>query len=668
MDQYQQWEELVTSPSKIPLPHEDFEQYFPDYNEVDNLINETLTGLQELDVPSGFVHQNPEKTSTSHHTHSRKISGTAIFGYVDHNRDLSINGLNNEYYKKNLNDIKSISPGELKIINSNSNQQDLLDFNFDNPEIKPILLMEEDEYNDLNTKNHQTPDLKITNDNPQSYKFPPPPASLPIKQKSSKNQPNLIASSPIKKNYHSVNNYSVKYLQELNNLNQDDYKNYADDIEPLLNDDLPRESTPFYDSSFKYVPIPVQEPKIIKRLNPLPPSYLAPPQPPTLSNGSPELQSSPEPLSPSPSRSLHGIYQDSSPVHPQLKNGNFNFHVPQFLSEADEIDNDIFFSNQPQSQPLKFQQDEINIFNQQEPSKQIRGQNHQHQSYNVHHQQLQQQQIQNQQVQEHLLRHPQNNQQQDVPPLNNIVNQLHSSPIHPQSNNNSPNKFYSSPIRNNYLTNDDTVDANATITQLTPLKNNFPITPSRNQVQLEWSPIISPNIKGSKDVKRHIQQSTPKRIKKTSLLPPGELDQYWEGPDESKTYTCIYRDCGKKFTRRYNVRSHIQTHLSDRPFACSYCPKKFVRQHDLNRHIKGHLEARHCKCPCGKEFARLDALKKHRERNICIGGNIGFPNNSITKPRTKSKSRNDHLDEFTSEKLADQLTSSMSDEEFSPVD
>ena len=104
------------------------------------------------------------------------------------------------------------------------------------------------------------------------------------------------------------------------------------------------------------------------------------------------------------------------------------------------------------------------------------------------------------------------------------------------------------------------------------------------------------------------------------MLPPGELDNYWTGPDEDKIYTCTYKTVGK-FTRRYNVRSHIQTHLSDRPFGCQFCPKRFVRQHDLNRHVKGHIEARYSKCPCGKEFARLDALRKHQDRNICVGGN-----------------------------------------------
>ncbi|EGW33945.1 uncharacterized protein SPAPADRAFT_59333 [Spathaspora passalidarum NRRL Y-27907] len=221
--------------------------------------------------------------------------------------------------------------------------------------------------------------------------------------------------------------------------------------------------------------------------------------------------------------------------------------------------------------------------------------------------------------------------------------------------NSSPVKYFSSPIKNY----DDTEDINATITQFTPLKNQSPNTPIRNNhVQIEWSPVISPDSKTT--VQKQIKDTSPRRrIKKTSLLPPGELDNYWEGPDENKIYTCTYKNCGKKFTRRYNVRSHIQTHLSDRPFGCSHCPKRFVRQHDLNRHVKGHLEARHCKCSCGKEFARLDALKKHQERNICVGGLTKANTSRVTKPQKK---KDMVLDVLTSDKLEDQLSSEIGDD------
>lgn len=681
MDSYTNWEEVNSATRAMPLPHENFDQYFAEYDEIDNLFNETLTGLQDLDVPSGFASQLQDKLETpSHQKHARKTSGTAIFGFVDHTRELSITGLANDLYKpikQSLDLGKSISPGELlKSLNALQSQQ--FDFEVDPIVQKPILLLEEDELNEQQKASKdiipaslpQSSPMRlqpkqeeyiVTNESPKSYKFPPSPSPSPSRER-------IPANGNAR--FQTVNNYSVKYLQELNNQGANLQQNYVDDIEPLIDGTGSEQKSNFNvnNNQIKYIPIPIQQPVVYKKENESPSvqqfqqaqfqqqaqqqvqqqfqsptrtlqqvqqvqqyqrqqqknqvqnqlflsqqitnrssnTYLPPPSPPSLSNASPELSSSPDPLSPSPNRSVISGYESqkfSSPLHPQLRNANVNFYSPQFFSESD---NGSFYRNNDGSNIL------VNQFQME----------HVQQLQHLH------------QLQPHNLQHPQQlmfQQQQQQ-------QQMNSSPGYSNSLlSSSPVKYYTSPIRVPGAL-EEVEDANATITQLTPLRNQFPSTPARNQVTLEWSPVISPSAKASKDVKKHIQQSTPRRrVKKTSLLPPGELDQYWEGPDEDKIYTCTYKNCGKKFTRRYNVRSHIQTHLSDRPFACAYCPKRFVRQHDLNRHVKGHLEARHCRCPCGKEFVRLDALKKHRERNICVGGIASSTNHCITKPQPKKK-------------------------------
>ncbi|KAK6203001.1 uncharacterized protein RJT21DRAFT_103900 [Scheffersomyces amazonensis] len=639
MDNFDNWNDVATSSKPVAMNPEGLDQYLSGYDEIDNLFNETLNGLQDLDVPSGFVTNSVLNSSVNmqfshsashsiNHTakHSRKISGTAIFGFNDHNRELSISGLTSDLYKsiKPSMDLgKSISPGELLkslgVNNDTINQHEIM-YNNDSVQQQldvgnQFLINEEDEYEEHNKPQQQQTkknDYIVTNNNPTSYKFPP---SAPSNTTNNNNNNN-------NGQYQWVNNYSAKYLQDINNSGiRQQQMNYVDDIEPLLdnnnaNNNLRTPSPPQSSSTpshsnksspnkpaMKYVPIPIQQPVqqqqqqqqqqqpiSINHNN----AFLPPPSPPTLSHGSPEWQSSPEPRSPSPSpnRSIRSYDSNkfSSPIHQQLRNANVNFHTPQFFSEGASS------HFQLQSSPIYVQ-------------------------------------------------HPQ---------------QMNSSPLRA-----SPIKYYSSPIRNQtYATADDTIeDSNATITQLTPLKHNLPPqTPSNNSKTstLEWSPIISPGASvSSLDLKKQIQQSSPrKRIKKTSLLPPGELDQYWIGPDENKVFTCTYKNCGKKFTRRYNVRSHIQTHLSDRPFSCSYCPKRFVRQHDLNRHVKGHLEARHCQCPCGKEFARLDALKKHRERNICVGGIVGCvskPTKRLMKPVNinPSTSQDDHDKEEEEEQEQD---------------
>lgn len=100
-----------------------------------------------------------------------------------------------------------------------------------------------------------------------------------------------------------------------------------------------------------------------------------------------------------------------------------------------------------------------------------------------------------------------------------------------------------------------------------------------------------------------------------------EVQRYISEQDpKTNKWTCLYQDCGKVFGRRENIRSHVQTHLGDRQYKCNGCGKCFVRQHDLKRHAKIHTGNKPYKCPCGAGFARQDALTRHRQRGMCVGG------------------------------------------------
>lgn len=115
-----------------------------------------------------------------------------------------------------------------------------------------------------------------------------------------------------------------------------------------------------------------------------------------------------------------------------------------------------------------------------------------------------------------------------------------------------------------------------------------------------------------------------------------EIASFIQGPDPyDGKWICLYLDCNKKFGRKENIKSHVQTHLGDRQFRCNHCRKCFVRQHDLKRHSKIHSGVKPYPCKCGNSFARHDALTRHRQRGMCIGAFEGIVKKQVKRGRPK---------------------------------
>lgn len=95
------------------------------------------------------------------------------------------------------------------------------------------------------------------------------------------------------------------------------------------------------------------------------------------------------------------------------------------------------------------------------------------------------------------------------------------------------------------------------------------------------------------------------------------------------TFQCSL--CPKRFTRAYNLRSHLRTHTDERSFVCTVCGKAFARQQDRKRHEGLHAGEKKFVCKgnlangslwgCGRRFARADALFRHvrsEAGQVCI--------------------------------------------------
>ena len=114
-----------------------------------------------------------------------------------------------------------------------------------------------------------------------------------------------------------------------------------------------------------------------------------------------------------------------------------------------------------------------------------------------------------------------------------------------------------------------------------------------------------------------------------------DIATYIQGPEVDNKWVCLFEGCGKRFGRKENIKSHVQTHLNDRQYQCPSCGKCFVRQHDLKRHAKIHTGIKPYPCECGNSFARHDALTRHRQRGMCVGAFDGVVRKVVKRGRPR---------------------------------
>ncbi|MEE6516946.1 hypothetical protein FKM82_026829 [Ascaphus truei] len=78
-----------------------------------------------------------------------------------------------------------------------------------------------------------------------------------------------------------------------------------------------------------------------------------------------------------------------------------------------------------------------------------------------------------------------------------------------------------------------------------------------------------------------------------------------------RPFTCT--ECGRSFIQKGNLLSHQWIHTGEKPFKCRVCGKSFTREHDLFAHYHIHTGEKSFVCSeCGKKFTLKRSLVAHQ--------------------------------------------------------
>ncbi|KAK1673151.1 hypothetical protein BDP55DRAFT_233021 [Colletotrichum godetiae] len=91
-------------------------------------------------------------------------------------------------------------------------------------------------------------------------------------------------------------------------------------------------------------------------------------------------------------------------------------------------------------------------------------------------------------------------------------------------------------------------------------------------------------------------------------IPLREDENFWYG-----FYFCTWPGCDHSFLTPSARRKHFRLHF--KPVLCLACPKRMAWQRDMQKHYDTHFKRPRYRCRCGKDYTRMDNLKKHIKKS-----------------------------------------------------